>query len=79
MGRSLKVFKKNVFSCFWLGCLRMTTMETRKRSDGNVMVFMAFMFLCHFFKFGMTELKWILLDARELPSNGESVEFSLWS
>jgi len=57
----------------------MTAMETRKRSDGNVMVFMAFVFLCHFFIFGMSELEWILLDARELPSNGESVEFSLWS
>ncbi len=37
-------------------------METRKRSDGNVVVFMALMFLCHFLKFGMSELEWILLD-----------------
>jgi len=27
----------------------MTTMEIRKRSDGDVMVFMALMFLCCFF------------------------------
>jgi hypothetical protein len=40
----------------------MTVMETRKRSDGDVVVFMAFMFLCRFFKFGMNELEWILLD-----------------
>jgi len=62
MGKSLRVLRKNVFSCFWLRCLRMTVMETRKRSDGDVVVFMAFMFLCRFFKFGMNELEWILLD-----------------
>jgi hypothetical protein len=37
-------------------------METRKRSDGDVVVFMAFMFLCHFLIFGMSELEWMLLD-----------------
>jgi len=37
-------------------------MEIRKRSDGDVVVFMAFMFLCHFLLFGMSELEWILLD-----------------
>jgi len=43
-------------------CLHMTTMETRKKGDGDAVVFMAFMFLCHFFLFGMNELEWILLD-----------------
>jgi hypothetical protein len=37
-------------------------MEIKKRGDGDVMVFMAFMFLCHFLSFGMSELKWMLLD-----------------
>jgi hypothetical protein len=36
-------------------------METRKRSDGDVVVFMALMFLCRIL-FGMNELQWILLD-----------------
>jgi len=40
----------------------MTTMETRKRSDEDVVVFMALMFLCRFILFGMSELEWILLD-----------------
>jgi len=40
----------------------MTMMDTRKRSDGDVVVFMAFMFLCHFVLIGMNELEWILLD-----------------
>jgi hypothetical protein len=38
-------------------------METRKRSEGDAMVFMPLMFLCHFFLFGMIVLLWILLDA----------------
>jgi hypothetical protein len=33
----------------------MTTMETRKKSDGKVMVFMALMFLCHFLLFELSE------------------------
>jgi hypothetical protein len=37
------------------------TMETRNRSDGDAMVFMALMFLCRFLLFGMNELQWILL------------------
>jgi hypothetical protein len=40
----------------------MTTMETRKRNDGDVVVFMALMFLCRFLLFGMNELEWTLLD-----------------
>jgi hypothetical protein len=40
----------------------MTMMETRKKGDGNAMVFMSFMSLCHFFLFGMSELEWMLLD-----------------
>ncbi len=40
----------------------MTIMETRKRIDGDVVVFMALMFLCCFLLFGMSELEWILLD-----------------
>jgi hypothetical protein len=52
----------NIFSYFRLGCLRTMVIETRKRGCGNVVVFMAFMFLCCFFIFGMSELEWILLD-----------------
>ncbi len=40
----------------------MTTMETRKKGDGDVVVFMAFMFLCCFLLFGMNWLEWMLLD-----------------
>ncbi len=40
----------------------MTTMETKKRSDGNAMVFMALMFLCGFLLLRMSEMEWILLD-----------------
>jgi len=40
----------------------MMTMETRKRSNGSVVVFMALMFLCRFLLFGMNELEWILSD-----------------
>jgi hypothetical protein len=36
--------------------------ETKKNNNGNVMVFMALMFLCCVLLFGMNELKWILLD-----------------
>jgi hypothetical protein len=34
----------------------MMAMETRKRSDGNEVVFLALMFLCHFLLCGMNEL-----------------------
>jgi uncharacterized membrane protein len=52
--RSFRVSRKNVFSCFCVGgCLCTMTMETRKRNDGNVVVFMALMILCHFLLFGM--------------------------
>jgi hypothetical protein len=37
-------------------------MERRKRSERDVMVFMALMFLCHFLIFGMSELQWIILE-----------------
>jgi hypothetical protein len=47
---------------FGWGHLRTTVMETRKRSDGDVVVLMAFMFLCCFLLFGMSELEWRLLD-----------------
>jgi hypothetical protein len=40
----------------------MMTMETRERIDGDVVVFMVFMFLCCFLLFGMNELEWIFLD-----------------
>jgi DNA-binding Xre family transcriptional regulator len=40
----------------------MTTMDTIKRSKGDAVVFMALMFLCHFLKFGMSELIWIILN-----------------
>jgi hypothetical protein len=62
MGRSLRVLRRNIFSYFRLGYLHTTAMETRKRSCGDAVVFMVFMFLCCFFIFGMSELEWILLD-----------------
>ncbi len=50
------------FLIFGWGCLHTTAMETRERSDGDAVVFMALMFLCHFLLFGMNELEWILLN-----------------
>jgi hypothetical protein len=41
----------------------MTTMEIRRSTDGDVVVFMALKFLCCFPLFGMWMLLWILLDA----------------
>ncbi len=56
-------FQGRTFSLvFGWGCLRMTTLETRKRNDGGAMVFMALMFLCRFLLFGMNEVEWIVLD-----------------
>jgi hypothetical protein len=43
-------------------CLLMTAMETRKKSEGDAVVFIALMFLFHFLLFGMSELLWIILD-----------------
>jgi hypothetical protein len=40
----------------------MTTMERRKRNEGDVVMFMALMFLCRFLLVGMNELLWIILD-----------------
>ncbi len=40
----------------------MTTMETRKKSKGDAVVFMALMFLFIFLLFGMSVLLYILLD-----------------
>ncbi len=40
----------------------MTTMEIRKKGDGDAVLFMAFMFLCHFLLFGMSGLEWMLLN-----------------
>ncbi len=40
----------------------MRTMETKKKSDGGAVVFMALMFLCRFLLLGMNELEWILMD-----------------
>jgi hypothetical protein len=40
----------------------MVAMETRKNTDGDVVVFMALKYLCHFILFGMSMLLWILLD-----------------
>jgi hypothetical protein len=34
----------------------MMVMETRKRSEGDVVVYMALMFLCHFLLFGMSDV-----------------------
>jgi hypothetical protein len=56
-------FKEITFSpVFEWECLLTTTMETRKRNEGDAMVFMALMFLCCFFIFGMSEMMWIILD-----------------
>jgi hypothetical protein len=54
---------RRFFLVFGWGCLHMTAMSTRKRTDGNAVMFMALMFLCRFLLFGMSELEWILLDA----------------
>jgi hypothetical protein len=43
-------------------CLHTTVMEIRKNTNGNLVVFMALMFLCSLLKFGMSMLLWILLD-----------------
>jgi len=40
----------------------MTTMETRKSTDGDAMVFMTLKFLCCFPLFGMWMMLWILFD-----------------
>jgi hypothetical protein len=40
----------------------MMAMETKKRSEGDVMLFLALIFLCRFLLFGMNELLWIILD-----------------
>jgi hypothetical protein len=40
----------------------MMTTETRKKVDGDVMVFMVVMFLCCVLLFGMNELEWMLLN-----------------
>jgi hypothetical protein len=37
-------------------------MEIKKNTNGDAVVFMALMFLRHFFIFGMSVLLWILLD-----------------
>jgi hypothetical protein len=50
-------FQGRMFShVFGWGCLRTIGIETRKRNDGDAMVFMALMFLCCFLLFGMSEL-----------------------
>lgn len=43
-------------------CLFMMAMETRKKSEGDAVVFIALMFLFYFLLFGMSELLWIILD-----------------
>jgi hypothetical protein len=40
----------------------MTTMETKKKNEGNAVMFMVLMFLSRFLLFGMNELLWIILD-----------------
>jgi hypothetical protein len=70
-----------VFSC---GCSRTSTMQTRKSSDGDAVMFMTLMFLCCFHLFGMNELEWILLDTSWMWGKGaaklwELMEFSLSS
>jgi hypothetical protein len=37
-------------------------METRKKGDGDAVLFMAFMFFMSFYLFGMSEMEWMLLD-----------------
>jgi len=55
-GRSFRVQGRTFSSIFGLEYLHTTTMEARTKSDENAMAFMALMFLCHFFLFGMSEL-----------------------
>jgi len=55
----------------------MTMMDTRKRSDGDVVVFMAFMFLCHFVLIGMNELEWILLDIGWMWGKGVAKQWGI--
>jgi len=52
-------------------------MKTRKGSDGDVVVFMAFMFMCHFLFFGMSELEWILLDISWMWSKGVAKQWGV--
>jgi len=40
----------------------MTTMETKKKNEGNAVMFMVLMFLSRFLLFGMNELLWTILD-----------------
>ncbi len=62
----------------------MTIMETRKKSDGDVVVFMALVFLCVFLNLGSMSCNgyyWTLIEceAKKLPNDGELAEFSLLS
>jgi len=45
-------------------------MEIKKNTNGDAVVFMALMFLRHFFIFGMSVLLWILLDIGWLCGKG---------
>ncbi len=64
IGRSFKVSRKSCFShVLGWDCLLMMAMETRTRAKGDVVVFMASMFLCRFLLFGMCVMLWISLDA----------------
>ncbi len=53
---------RTFFHVFDWECLFTTIMEIRKKSEGDVVVFMDLMFLCCFLLFGMNVMLWILLD-----------------
>jgi hypothetical protein len=61
--KSFRVSRNNGFLVSDKERLHMTTMETRKNTNGDAMVFMALMFLCRFLLFRMRMLLWILSDA----------------
>ncbi len=72
------------FLIFGKGCLYTTIMETRKRSDGDVVVLWLWCFYVVFFYLGWVRWNgyyWILAEceAKELPSARELVELLLWS
>jgi len=68
--RSFRVFKEGFFfSCLWLVVFTHNDMETRKNTNGDVVVFMALKFLC-LLLFGMCMLLWILLNVGWLCGKG---------
>jgi hypothetical protein len=59
--RNFKVFKEGFFFYLRLVVFIHNGMETRKSTDGDVVVLTALKYLCSFLLFGMCMLLWILL------------------